>query len=182
MSQLQTLCCEQRYIGNLILLCLDVNDSGIGKLICSLRHMVTFIQSYDDVDECVNFLIHVKDEKVILFISSVTAETLLPTIHAIEQLHSIYICDKLNERQWDRRYYKVRSVRMNNVMDMLPLYDRFKQDMRYCEQTLIPISILSSISENSNPDLNQLDPLFMYSKLLKEILLENINFGDKKQL
>ena len=57
--------------------------------------------TFADIDECINFITDIKDEKVILITSGSLGQQITPCIHEIPQLDSIYVflTDK-NLSQW----------------------------------------------------------------------------------
>jgi tetratricopeptide (TPR) repeat protein len=94
------------------------------------------------------------------------------------QLASIYVLcgDRSKHQRWASNYKKVRGV----FIEIVALCDQLKIDVRLSENALTSMSIVSS---PSTTDLNQLDSSFMYSQLLKEILLEHEpDPEEKKQL
>ncbi len=64
-----------------------------------------------------------------------------------------------------KKWTKVKGV----FIDISFICVQLKRDIQQCEQTLTPIGIVSA---SSAIDLHELDPSFMYSQLLKEILLK----------
>jgi len=131
---------------------------------------------FDEPDSCVDFLRNVQDQKVFLILSAALGETLMPLMHDLPQLDSIYIlCDnnKIEHKQWLQEWNKIKGA----FNDISFISDKLKQNMRQCEQNLTPISIVSTspaTNLNETPsaiNLNELDPSFMYTKLLKEILI-----------
>jgi hypothetical protein len=84
--------------------------------------------------------------------------------------------DKQKHQQWASNFDKIGGV-FTKIEDLCKV---LKVDVRQSEQDLTPMSIISS---SSTTDLNELDPSFMYSQLLKEILLEDKSTSlEKKQL
>jgi hypothetical protein len=149
-------------------------DSAINEInentessINQLQHIVHTIKTFRDSDQCIDFITDVKYEKVFLIISGSLGHKLVPLIENITQINSIYILcrNKQIYEEWAIKYQIVRGVftRIQYICDAL------KQDVHESENSLTPISIVST---TSSTNMNELDQSYMYSQLLKEILLE----------
>jgi tetratricopeptide (TPR) repeat protein len=179
-SKLSTL----RNIENYILIWLDSNinefEEYYRKSINELQHIVNVIYTFSDVDQCVDFLTDIEHEKVFMIISNSLDRQVVPAIENVSQIDSIYILSNNNLEN------KMNIIKWTKVKGMFSQIDELckslKRDTRSCEYNMISISILRSI-DSSNRDLNELDQSFMYSQLLKEILLD-MNYDDdsKKKL
>ena len=55
--------------------------------------------------------------------------------------------------------------------EITDIHNALEQAAEDCEQNTIPISLISGGGDLSNKKLDQLDPSFMYTQILKEILL-----------
>ncbi|CAF1466192.1 unnamed protein product [Adineta steineri] len=72
-------------------------------------------------------------------------------------------------KQWAKEWSKIKGV----FTDISSICEALRQAAHQCEQNTIAISFLAS-----NKKLDQLDPSFMYTQILKEIFL-TIDFEDK---
>jgi hypothetical protein len=127
------------------------------------------VHSFTDADRCVDFLTKIEDEKAFMIVSGALGQHLVPQIHGISQLDSIYVfCgNKSRHEQWAKEWSKVKGV----FTEIGPICDSLQQAARQCDQDSIAISFVS-VGEASNQNLDQLDQSFMYTQLFKEILLE----------
>ena len=134
-----------------------------------LRSIVNSIDSFTDADKCVDFVSEIKDETVFVIISGALGQHIVPTIHFMPHIDSIYInsSNKSADEQWIIDWTKVKGV----FTDIKPICEELKQHTRQCDRNLIPISFIE-VTSDQKPNLDQLPPTFMYIKLLKEILLE----------
>ncbi len=89
-------------------------------------------------------------------------EVVISQVHDLHQLDSIYILSSQHEEH-NTSYAKLKGI----FSGISSLGEHLQQSIQMAEENTIPISILSSTK-----DLNTLDPSFMYSQLLKEILFE----------
>jgi tetratricopeptide (TPR) repeat protein len=62
--------------------------------------------------------------------------------------------------------------------DIAPICEALKQAAQQCEQNAISISFMATGGDNTKKKLDQLDPSFMYTQIIKEILL-TISFVQK---
>jgi tetratricopeptide (TPR) repeat protein len=82
---------------------------------------------------------------------------------------SIFIfCDNNKHReQWTKDWSKIKGV----FTEITPICEALKQAAQQCEQNAISISIMGTGGDVSKKNLDQLDPSFMYTQIMKEILL-----------
>ena len=129
--------------------------------------MIGDVKMFDCPNTCVDFLTDLPEGKICLILTKSDANTLLPLIHNIAQLKLVYT---LGDRGDDGTLRKNRWTKFkgsfSSVNDIL---QHFKQDIRKSEYDLISISTVSS---STTDNLNELDPSFMYSQLLKDIVLQ----------
>jgi tetratricopeptide (TPR) repeat protein len=160
-----------RIIENFIVVWLDSDikesNDDTKNFINRLRCMINSIKTFADPDQCVEFLTKVENEKVFLIVSESLGQQVVPLISELAQVASIYVlCDDNSKHEhWFQECKKVKGV----FTQIETLCDALKRSIRRSENDLIPISIVSS---HSTINLNELDQSFMYSQLLKEILLE----------
>jgi hypothetical protein len=116
-----------------------------------------------------SFLTEIKNEKAFMLVSGAFSQSIVPVIHDISQLDSIYIfCgDKSKYEQWALEWTKVKGV-FTQIEDIC---DALKRDTQQCDHDSILVSVTST-------DLDRLEPSFMYTQLLKEILLD-MEYDDK---
>ena len=66
-----------------------------------------------------------------------------------------------------KNWSKIKGV----FTEISPVCEALKQVAQQCEQNAIPISFMATSGDVSKKNLDQLDPSFMYTQILKEILL-----------
>ncbi|CAF0781664.1 unnamed protein product, partial [Rotaria sordida] len=146
---------------------IDESKGNYKQSIQDLRDVVATITTYTDVDQCVDYLTDIEDEKVLLIVSGALGQQIIPEIQACPQLDSIYVfCDnQLIYEQWARKIPKVKGV----YTQIEPICKALQIDCEHLDRSMIPISF------------GGIDPLFMYTQLLKEALLE-IEDDDTKSI
>ncbi|CAF1121135.1 unnamed protein product [Adineta ricciae] len=139
--------------------------------ITHLQYIVNDIYTFTDNDECIDFILTLTDTDVCLITSGSVGQRLVPCVHDISNIDSIFIfCDDQNRHeQWAKHWCKVKSV----SIDIIHICEQLKKIIRRYDLTAIPMSFVQS-----GKRLDRLEPSFMYTKIIKEILL-TIQFKHK---
>ncbi|CAF1144573.1 unnamed protein product [Adineta steineri] len=160
---------------NVLLIWLDnninENNTDCSNTIKQLKRVVNNINTFTDGDQCVEFIQTINNNKVCMIVSGSLGKHIVPHVHDMSQVDTIFIFCNNQEwhKQWAKEWPKIKGV----FTDITSICEALKQTAHQCEQNAIPISFVAS-----NKKLDQLDPTFMYSQILKEILL-TIKFEDK---
>jgi tetratricopeptide (TPR) repeat protein len=136
-----------------------------------LNEIVDSIQSFIDPDECIDFLTDMSNEQVFLIISPSFVQHIVPLIHEMPQLYTIYVFpdeSKVSNEAWIKDYSKIRGF----FTQIESIAEELKQDVHQYNHDTMSISFAPLSDSSGDVHLDQLDPQFMYSQLLKEILLE----------
>jgi hypothetical protein len=112
---------------------------------------------------------NIKDEKIFLIYCRELGQTTIPVVHDMVQIHCVYIfCQhKVRHEEW----LKVQGV----YIDITSICKVLNQTAQECDHNSVSMSFVQTIDGASNENLDQLDQSFMYTQILKEILL-TINF------
>ena len=162
-----------RIVQNVLLIWLDnnidENNLDYRNTIIQLRRIVNSIHMFTDTDRCVEFINTVTDNKACMIISGLLGQHIIPGVHNMSQIDSIFIlCEnkKLHE-QWSKKWSKIKGV----FTEISLILEALRQAAQQCEQNAIPISFVATDNDTFSKNLNQLDPSFMYTQILKEIVL-----------
>ena len=149
------------------------NNSDCQNTISQLRRTVNSVNIFTDGEECIEFLKDIADEKACMIISGSLGQQIISRVHDLSQVDSIFIfCGNKNYHEgWAKDWQKIKSV----FTEIQPICDALKQAAQQCEQNAISISIMSADDALANKSRDQLDRSFMYTQIMKEILL-TINF------
>ncbi|CAF1446873.1 unnamed protein product [Adineta steineri] len=159
-------------IQNVLLIWLDnnINDNNAdcNNTIKQLKRVVNNVNTFTDGKQCVEFIQTISNNKVCMIVSGSLGKHIVPHVHHMSQVDTIFIFCSNREwhKQWAKEWPKIKGV----FTEITPICEALKQTARQCEQDAISISFVAS-----NKKLGQLDPSFMYTQILKEILL-TINF------
>jgi tetratricopeptide (TPR) repeat protein len=147
----------------------EINNADCRNSNTELRQVVNTVNTFTDVDECIDFITDIKDEMTLMIISEAFSQIILPVVEAISQVSSIYIvCE--NKAQHEKRVQKCSKLK-GVYTDITSICEALKQAVRDCDQNSVSISFIKSTDGASNQNLDQLDQSFMYTQILKEILL-----------
>ncbi|CAF3850848.1 unnamed protein product, partial [Rotaria sp. Silwood1] len=120
-------------IQNFLILWLDEEiDEVIDEYYNSIQHLqriVNTIEPFNDTDECVDYLSQLQNEKAFLIVSGTLCETVVPRIHHMTQLYSIYVFSHKQSgyEEWAKDWYKVKGV----FTEIIPLSDSIRQCARH---------------------------------------------------
>jgi len=132
---------------------LDENNDDYHESITKLKQVINTIETFTDIDECIDFITDRPDQVTYMVTSEVCAQRLHPIVADISQLKSIYIFCK-NPRS---------DTNIESICEAL------KQTLKDDDRNEISISFANN---------NTLDCSFMYTQILKEILL-TIDFNEQ---
>ena len=165
-----------RFVESFIIIWVDVNLHPDNPIDHDTQHsrnilyeIVNTVQLFDTCEKCLDFIHNkIKDEKIFLIVSGSIGQHLIPQIEHDSRLDSIYIfCrDKSKYEQWaaTEQHQKINGI----FTKMEDLCDQLKEDIKHGQHELTSIQTLGS---HTSKITNHLDASFMYSQLLKEILL-----------
>ena len=171
---------NSRVVQSFILIWLDQNISGApddepNELVNQMRSIVNNIKIFSRACDCIDFVRKIKNEKVFMIVSGALGQYAIPHIHYASQLDSIYIfCGlKSKHEKWAQRWTKIKGV----FTQIAPICDSLKETIQKFKQNFISLSFVTS-TNISDQNLDQIDQSFMYTQILKEILLE-IKYNDQ---
>ncbi|CAF4252710.1 unnamed protein product, partial [Rotaria magnacalcarata] len=156
-----------------VVVLLDATDlarnDNINKAKMELERIVKFVEIFDDVDECVDYVTNTEDHQVLLIINEFDGENIVSVLHEVKQLKEIYVLslNRSTNLSWIKERNKVRSV-ITSITSICRILESSKQDDSK------QFNFVSSFSASlTNVDRkNEQEVMFMYGQLLKYILTE----------
>jgi len=94
--------------------------------------------------------------------------------NTITQLRRVVNTIKKYHEQWAKEWPKIKGV----FTEITSICEALKKAARQCKQDSMPISVMATNDDMSKKNLDQLEPSFMYTQILKEVLL-SIEFEEK---
>ncbi|CAF0912554.1 unnamed protein product [Adineta steineri] len=162
-------------IQNVLLIWLDnninENNADCDNTIKQLKRVVNNINTFTDGEECIEFIQTITNNKVCMIVSGSLGKYIVRHVHDMSQVDTIFIFCNNQEchQQWTKEWPKIKGV----FTHITSICEALKQTAHQCEQNATSISFVAP-----NTKLDQLDPSFMYTQILKDILL-TIKFEDK---
>ena len=150
-----------------------------------LRSVVNEVHLLTTPAQCITFLNEMDKQKAFIISSGALGRDLVPEIHDIAPVDTIYIfcANKQRHEGWAKQWPKIQGV----YTEIRPICELLKKATRELDHDAISISIVPKqmgASDGEKPKLDQLEPSFMYTVLFKEIILEIVEDDSKamKQL
>jgi tetratricopeptide (TPR) repeat protein len=148
---------------------IDETKDDCRNSITKLRQVVNTVNTFVDADECIDFINGIKEERAFVISSGALGQTTVPMVHDNPQVNTIYIfCgNKGYHEKWAKEWPKVAGV----YTDITPICEALKQAAQDCDHNSISISFAKKTEGATGPNRDTLDSSFMYTQILKEILL-----------
>jgi hypothetical protein len=169
-----------RMVQNFLVVWLDGNinedNADYQHSIVKLREVSNTVNTFTDVDECISFINDITTKKILMISSGALGQTTVTIVHDMTQIDTIYIfCrDKVRHQKWAQKWPKIQGV----FTDIIPICQALKKAVHNCDQNTISMSFVPTTGDVIGKNLDQLDQSFMYTQILKEILL-TIDFEHK---
>ncbi len=148
---------------------IDENDDDSHNFITNLRQIVSSVNAFKNVDECVDFITDITDEKAFIIVSESLSYNIVSISEDISQIRSIHIFSE-NESLFNKLKnlsFKVKSV----SKDMVSICKVLQKACKHYDYNTMSISFIKPTTTFSKYNLDTLDCSFMYTQLLKEILV-----------
>ncbi|CAF2078252.1 unnamed protein product [Rotaria magnacalcarata] len=103
-------------VQNFLLVWLDANiderKEDYQKSLTQFRNIAVTVEPFTDVDQCVDYLTSIDDQKVYLITTASTGQTIVPLIHDIAQLDKIFaFCSNTDSHKaWAKEWSKVKDI------------------------------------------------------------------------
>lgn len=167
-------------VQNFLLIWLDTNinetHQDFQSCLQELRKTVVTLKTFTNVNVCIDYLKTVDEEKIFLITSGSLGQQIVPLIHALPQIDTIFIfCQNVDfHRLWAKDWSKIEGVycTITSICNLLKkstrIYEHYHMSMSF-----VPKTILAVTQEQADENyLDQLDPSYMYFFLFKETILE----------
>ncbi|CAF3276396.1 unnamed protein product [Rotaria socialis] len=136
-----------------------------------LRSIINYLKLFENPQECRQYIKNCSEQdRIVLIISGRLSKELIPQIHELRQLSSVYIyCRRKKEyKTWAKEFPKIKHI----VVQLDDLVQRIKEDQRDLGKTEDPIS-MNIYNAASNPDKSttELNGSFIHNLLLIDVLV-----------
>jgi tetratricopeptide (TPR) repeat protein len=148
---------------------IDESNNNFTNYITHLQHIIKNINTFTDPKLCVDFLSHIENEKVYMIVSGSLGQQIIPEIHAMSPLDSVYVfcSNKAHHEQWTKGWAKIKGI----FTEISPIFILIEKAVRESDQDSVSVGVVA-VERESKQNLNEIDQSFMYTQILKEILFE----------
>ncbi|CAF1528692.1 unnamed protein product [Adineta ricciae] len=149
---------------------MNENNKDCCKHFEEICEVINHVNIFTDVDQCMDFLINIKKAMIFVIISEEFGSKVISIVENLSHINSIFIyCENLAEhKEWTEEYSKVKGIYTN----MTSIFHVLKETIEDFDLYSIPISFIKITDEHKTPPkLDELDSSFMYTQIIKEILL-----------
>jgi tetratricopeptide (TPR) repeat protein len=148
---------------------IEDENSDDRNTINQLRRIINIVNTFTDGEDCIQFIQNRQNDKVCMVISGSLGQQIVPRIHHMPQVDSIFIfCgNKEVHEPWAKNWPKIKGV----FIEIAPICEALKRVVQESGQNNIPTNFMVTSGDASQKNLDELDRSLMYTKALKEILL-----------
>ncbi|CAF4616485.1 unnamed protein product [Rotaria sp. Silwood2] len=149
---------------------IDMTNEDCQHTLTQLRDVVNQVNTCTTAEECIRSLEENQEETSFVISSGALGQHLVPDIHAMAKLDTIYIfCrNKQVHKEWAKNWTKIEGVHKT----IKSICQALQVAVKRCNQNNTTVSIIAADEGSSSKTLNQLEPSFMYTQIFKKILLD----------
>ncbi|CAF4007136.1 unnamed protein product, partial [Rotaria magnacalcarata] len=169
----------QRFSQNFNIVWLDPNikesDEASRNSLARFQTIADTTNIFNDPDQFIDYITRPRSEKLFLVVSDTFAQSIFPRIHKVVQVDSIYVFgnNQPSNASWNQEWTKVKGT----ATQFEALCNLLKLRTRQCENNFASTSVITSANV-TNTSSDELDSSFMYSQILKEIILD-VDYNSK---
>ncbi|CAF3874260.1 unnamed protein product [Rotaria sp. Silwood1] len=148
-----------------------------------LRSIINRFKKFQDLEQCQKYIEQrSQNERVVMIVSGRLGQAIVPSIHKIRQIISIYVycMDKERNKQWAVNFPKVKAV----VVQLDELVSRIKDDYKIQKIVEEPLSINTfTTGSGAGTSTSGVNGKFVFSQVLIDCLIRlQYTEADKKEL
>ena len=158
-------CIDQHFI----LVWLDENMNAIGsinycKMVVHLQGIANAMCTFNNADQCIDFLTNIVDKKVVLVISDTYGQAIVPLVHDMPQISSIYVF-------YENSFKYEQCVKVKGVFTHISSScDAFKRSVPSCKSCSASISVSLTTNRIYYQTMDHINQSFIYYYKLLQIL------------
>ncbi|CAF1433515.1 unnamed protein product [Adineta steineri] len=136
-----------------------------------LRSVINHIKTFQDVEQCQEYIEQTsQNHRLIIIISGQLGRELVPSIHKLRQVISIYIycMDTESHKQWSSKFTKVKAI----IAELDELVSRLTADHKILQKVEEPLSInIFTTKGGAGTSTTGVNGQFVFSQILIDCLL-----------
>ncbi|CAF4066724.1 unnamed protein product [Adineta steineri] len=144
-----------------------------------LRNIINHIETFEDVEECKNYIENTSEnDRLVLVTNGEFGRQIVPSIHQLKQISSIYINSE--DKQWTNDFPKIKGIHVKMDELVLQIHKHHKYPRKIEEPVWVNMFTTISGAEKSTTGING---QFAFSQLLLDCLLRlKSNENDRNEL
>jgi len=149
----------------------DINETNddFRNFITNFQQIVNNVYTFTNADECVDFITDMTGERMFMIISEALSYDIIPISEHLSQIKFIHILSD-NEslfKKFTKLSFKVKSA----SKDVISICQALQEACKHRNNNAMSISFIKPIDTCTKHNIDTLDCSFMYTQLLKEILI-----------
>src|SRR5271168_731169 len=118
------------------------NNDDCRNSIMKLRQVVNTVNTFTDVDECIDFITDIERRTAFMMVSESFSKIIGPVVPDIYQVSAVYIYseNKTPCEKWAKQWPKVEGV----YTDITSIYEALKQAAQECDRNSVSISFVKT--------------------------------------
>ena len=153
---------------------IDENSADYRNTMQQLRHAVNSINTYTDGEKVAwNFWRQMVEEKICMIISGSLGQRIVPHVHDMSQVDSIFIFCSIKEchEVWAKEWPKIKGV----FTEIGPICEALTKAAQQCEQDSMAISFVATSGDISKKNLDQLPRIiYVHANPQRDPTVDNI--------
>lgn len=149
----------------------DINETNddFRNFITNFQQIVNNVYTFTNADEFVDFITDMTDENMFMIILEALSYDIIPISEHLSQIKFIHILsdNELLFEKFTKLSFKVKSA----SKDTISIYQALQEACKYRSNNAMSISFIKPIDMRTKHNIDTLDCSFMYTQLLKEILI-----------
>ncbi|UJR16956.1 hypothetical protein I4U23_003854 [Adineta vaga] len=160
---------SRKSLENALVIWLHPTSDDIQQSIEQLHQTIGLVEVFNDEESFINHVVDLPDERILLIITKDLSELTIELIRQLPQIDSIYLYNSKDQTNSISSLRKFKGIALNDET----LYQLLRSDIRRNEYDNVTFNLITSdLSTFSNDQFNRQEAAFMYTQLLKDILIE----------
>ncbi|CAF1273770.1 unnamed protein product [Didymodactylos carnosus] len=144
-----------------------------------LRQINDYVVFHTNHRTCAEYVKSIQKEKIFLIISGACSTDILPLVHDLEHIDSIFVfCMKTQKYEYLRNEY---SKIIGIFNELSPLIDSIKENAKLVEKHIQTFSCYKEENQTSTRDLSKESAAFLWFQLFKDVILKMPQTEQSKQ-
>ncbi|CAF1356566.1 unnamed protein product [Adineta steineri] len=151
---------------------IDTRTKYSQNIVTQLDSVIHNVKISTDNGHCLQLIQSMTDDKICMVVSGTLGEQIVPRVHNMSQVYAIFVfcANKTRHEQWAKDWSKIKAV----CTDVDSICHVLRKVIQESEQN----TFITTNENLTHKTINKLDSSYMYTQILKEILL-TITFSEE---